>query len=112
MKGPFNLKWDHYAAWGHRPFELVVRLLRLDMLVSMRAQPLHEELKNPLASKALESWHNKYFQCKVTFKKTRRKGLKEKKLHLHKAEAVAWQSRDSRLFRQCLCLHGPRGSRT
>ena len=110
MKGPFNLQWDHYAAWGHHPFELVVRLLRLDVLASMRAQPLHEELKNPLASKALESWHNKYFQCKVTFKE--RKGLKEKKLHLHKAEAVALQSRDSRLFRQCLSPHGPRGSRT
>ena len=96
MKGPFNLQWDHYAAWGHRPFELVVRLLRLDVLVSMRAQPLHEELKNPLASKALESWHNMCFQCKGTFKK--KKGLKEKKIHLHKAEAVALQSRDSRLF--------------
>ena len=76
------------------------------MLVSMRAQPLHEELKNPLASKALKTWHKKCFQCKGTFKKTRKKGLKEENLHLHKAQAVAFQSRDSGLFRQCLFLHG------
>ena len=85
MKGPFNLERDHYAAWGHHPFELVVRLLRLDVLLSMRAQPLHEELKKPLAFKALETWHNKCFQCKGTLKKTRMHGLKEEDLHLRNA---------------------------
>ena len=38
--------------------------------------------------------------------KIRKKGLKEEKLHLHKPEAVAFQSRDSRLFRQGLSPHG------